>query len=410
MLLLLTPLLLSPFDNLRGKELVGTDRSTFTMKDFKWKRLFSGEFQENFESSSKNNVGLGNSWVRAYNELQFRLFRYTKTKKLILGKEDCFYEEFYIRGYLGHNFIGDALIEEKIKELRDLQKLLYDSCQIYLLPVFEPGKAFFAPQYIPDYFHPEIKSISNYERYIFYCNKYNINYLDLQACFKNWQKDSPHLLYSKYGVHWSSYGMWRAVDTLIPFIEKSCNINLPDLIYIGDSNSTQNKDLDFDLEPPMNLLYSLPHEVMNFPIYQFDTNAKYTRPKVLTIADSYYWSIMNHHISANLFQSNDFWYYNKSVWPNIFSPDAYVNDSTRKEIIASQDIILLMITDANLYNFGWCFLEQTLPMFNPNYKISHKVLKANELLDNSYSYDNLVKESIRKEKSFKDLLNEYIEK
>lgn len=393
---------------MRGEPLYGvTPNSEHLQRDsISCKQFCTGTAQAEMERYIKHHAGFCNDWIRLYNELNFRLFRYSTAEKLVLGKQDFFYEEMYITEYLGRNFIGDRYIQKKVLLLKQLQQLLKEKYGVTLFLVFEPGKTYFSPEQIPDRYHPEIKGVSNYERFLYFCGKAQVDYLDLNHYFRTLKRDSPHLLYSKYGVHWSTYGLWVATDTLTHFIENKEYINLPDYKRVGDSTSTVNKDLDFDLEPSMNLLCGLPHEKMYFPIYRFTYEPQiHSKPRVLTIADSYYWSFWNSGISENLFSDNQYWYYNRTVYPDIWGDDAhFVDKSKLKEVIENQDIILLMITDANLYDFGWNFIEESLKALNPTYKDDEELAVLNTILSDKNWYAALLSESVRKQKPFKDIL------
>lgn len=392
---LLIPVGLSWFKNGYGPELNSINRSSVSIKDLTLKDFINNNFQDKMESACKNPIAFGNYWVRFHNEWQYRLFRASKTEKLILGKEDYFYEEMYITEYLGHNFIGDQLMKKRVEELKKLQDILKREYQIDLIPVIEPGKAHFSPEFIPDRYHPDQKGRSNYESFMDWSKKLGVTYLDLNHYFKELKQQTPHLLYSKYGVHWSTYGLWQAADTLTHFIENQCNIDLPEIIHLGDTSSTFNKDLDFDLEPPMNLLCELPHEKMNFPIIKIVANKNSTKPKVLTIGDSYYWGLINSGYTGQMFSQHDYWYYNKTKWPNIWAWNDTVNISQIKQKVMEHQIVLIMITDANLYKFGWEFLEQALAQFAPKDKIDPDLLILNNLFRDNNFYNQLRIEAIR---------------
>ena len=403
-MLLTLPLICAFFPGSKGSMLNNVPENEFTLKYFTWSNFFSSKFQDNAEAAAKQDIGFANNWVRLNNELDFRLFRYSRTKKLVLGKDDFFYEEIYITEYLGRNFIGDFFVKKKVEALKRLQVILKKKEDIDLILVFEPGKAYFSPEQIPKHYHPEIKSTSNFESFLNYCQKEDVIYLDLNNYFKEKKGKTEHLLYSKYGVHWSSYGMWQAVIQLADIIENTSRFDLPEIIQISDSASSASKDLDFDLEPPMNLLTELPRERMYFPIMKLSIDSSKPLPKVLTIADSYYWSIWNSSVSRQLFSKNDYWYYNKTIYPNIWDPAVYVVDSNRKQTIENQNIILLMITDANLYNFGWNFIEQTLEIFDSSYHEDIYLTCLNELMNDQQLYKDMIDESIRKQIPFKDVL------
>ena len=402
--LMLSPLLFSFITSWKGPELQSVEFATVSIKDLNYKNFKENIFQDKVESACKNNIAFSNYWVRAHNELQYRLFRYTATEKLVLGKNDFFYEEIYITEYLGRNFIGDNLMKKRVLALKKLQDILLKQYNIYLIPVIEPGKAFFSPEAIPNRYHPENKTRSNYESFIDHAYNQEVAFLDLNHYFKALQPKSPHLLYSKYGVHWSTYGMWQAADTLTKFIEQLCQINLPDILHLSDTNSTYNKDLDFDLEPPMNLMLPLPHESMNFPRKWIICDSTHSKPKVLTVGDSYYWSLINNGYTNQMFAENPYWYYNRTIWPDIWKWDQQVDTSKLKENILKNQIVLIMITDANLYKFGWDFIEQALEKFAPNEPIDPELLILNHLFGDNNRYNEYRKEALRLQMPFSEYL------
>ena len=65
-----------------------------------------------------------------------------------------------------------------------------------------------------------------------------------------------------------------------------------------------------------------------------------------------------------------------------------------------------MITDANLYNFGWNFIEQTLNFINPDQKFDPCIMKINEYLSYRDNYNLLIQESKRKQIPFQTLLRQ----
>lgn len=407
MIVLLIPIGLSWNQNGYGPPLNSVSRSKVSIKDLNIKDFINTTFQNKVESACKNRIAFNNYWVRFHNEWLFRVFRSTKTEKLILGKQDFFYEEMYITEYLGHNFIGDELMKKRVIALKKLQKILSDQYDIQLITVIEPGKAFFDPQYIPNRYHPELKNRSNYESFIDWSAIYGVQLLDLNQYFNVLKRTSSHLLYSKYGVHWSTYGMWQAADTLTKFIENSTGWNMPEIYHLGDSSSRNNKDLDFDLEPPMNLLFELPHETMNFPIKKIVSDTHNIKPKVLTIGDSYYWSLINSGYTKQMFSENTYWYYNKTIWPNIWAWNDTVNVAQLKQTVLEHQVVLIMITDANLYKFGWEFVEQALAQFASSDSVDQDLIMINQLFrDNNY-YNQLRKDALRKQIPFSKYLQTF---
>lgn len=335
------------------------------LKILNWTNWFNENFQNQFNKSIENHIGFRNFLVRLNNQIDYTFFRRTSTLKAIIGKSDCLYEEGYILDYLGRNFVGKDSINNQLKRIKWLQNYLKREKNIDLILVFEPGKASFYPEFIPDSFHLETKTISNYTFYSQQCKAFNINLLDLNAWFISIKNVSKFPLFPKYGVHWSTYGMCLASDTLIHFIEKTRKIDIPDVFWNDMQITDKLKDVDFDLELTLNLLFPLPHETMAYPNLQFENGSGKIKPKVLVIADSYYWSIFNSKIPVNVFSSHEFWYYNSTIYPNIWGENAQFVDHTKdKENIEKQDIIILMLTELNMNRNFFGFIDKIYNIYH----------------------------------------------
>lgn len=335
----------------RGDALFGVQETILKRKST-FNILFRN--RNEYELMTKQHVGLCNHGIRLYNELNYRLFHYSSAPKLVVGKKDCFYEDLYIDEYTGKNFIGEDSIREKVLLFKHLQDSLHREGTELLL-ILEPGKVRFEPEFLPDGYRKGART--NFDRFLFYCKKYDVRFLDLNSYFCSIKEQSVPLLYSKHGIHWTTSGLWTAADTLQTFIEQQCHVQLPTFKHIGDSISDQNKDLDFDLEPPMNILSQLKHEKLCFPIMQPESFYG-EKPKALIIADSYAWGFWDRGIFTHWFAEPELWYYYNAVYPNIWEPNVVYADTRQiSEKVADKDIVLLMITDANLQDFGWGFLE-----------------------------------------------------
>lgn len=334
------------------------------VKWFTWKSWFNEKFQQDFNKSIEDNSGFRNLFIRINNQLDYSFFRLTGTHKAIIGISDCLYEEGYILDYTGSNFVGKDSINRELIRAKWLQDYLKKEKNIDLIFVFEPGKASFFPEYIPERYHPQQKTISNYLYYSRQCKTIGINYLDLNAWFIAMKDTSTFPLFPKYGVHWSTYAMYLATDTLIKFIEKTSNIDLANISFNKINVCKDLKDVDFDIELTLNLLFPLPHETMAYPEINIQSSSKKSRPNVLTIADSYYWSIYNSKIPQQIFNNHQFWYYNTTIYPDIYGDNAkFVDHSKDKENIEKQDILLVMITEMNLNKAFFGFVDRIYSIY-----------------------------------------------
>ena len=336
------------------------------LKWFTWKSWLNEKFQHDYNKSIEDNVGFRNLLLRLNNQIDYTFFRRTLTKKAIIGKSDCLYEEGYILDYNGQNFVGMDSVQNELGRVKWVQDYLKNEKNIDLILVFEPGKASFFPEFIPARYHAENKTISNYLYYTQECKLLKINYLDLNAWFLSMKATSKYPLFPKYGVHWSTFGMCLAADTLVKFIETTRGVDMQNPYWKEMNITDELKDVDFDLELTLNLLFPLPHEKMAYPILAFENDAGKIKPRVLTIADSYYWSIYNSKIPEQVFSKHEFWYYNRTIYPDIWGDKAvYVDHTKDKEMIEKQDVILVMVTEMNLNRSFFGFFDNLYKMYHP---------------------------------------------
>lgn len=334
------------------------------LKWFTWKSWFNEKFQNSFNRSIEAHLGFKNILVRINNQLDYWLFRKSNTKNVIIGKSDCLYEEGYILDYTGRNFVGTDSLDRVLYKTKKIQDYLKDKRNIELIIVFEPGKASFYPEFIPKRYKPKNKSLSNYEYLSQKCKILNINHIDLNSWFISIKDTSKYTLFPKYGVHWSTYGMYLAADTLIRFIENMSKTDLKNfkIKYLNVTNNL--KDVDFDIELTLNLIFQLPHETTAYPVIEYESEYNKKKPNVLTIADSYYWSIYNSKIPEQVFNYNEFWYYNTTIYPYIWGYNVkYVDKSYLKRNVEKFDIILVMTTELNTSKPFFGFIEDIYNVF-----------------------------------------------
>ncbi len=357
---------------------------------FTWNRWFDGRFQDKMEKTASQNAGLRNTLIRISNQINFSVFKSTNAEKVVIGKDNILFEEGYILDYLGRNYSGESYIREQSLRIKRIQDTLYKVFGIHLIVVFEPGKASIYPEKIGNEYLPENKTVSNYETYSRIFREQKITHLDINQYFKSIKDSSRYPLYPDYGVHWSSYGMYLATDTLLKFIKHETNYNLALPIWQNIEVTDKLKDVDFDIEKTMNLLFPLAHQNLAYPQIKFDTVGK-ERPKVLTIADSYYWSLFDNKIPHRVFANSDFWYYNATIYPDIWGDNAkYVKNLNQEEEILKQNVILIMITEMNLYRAFWKFEDVAENVLSIKNSPSTLCQTTHIILNNDAYYKDLI--------------------
>lgn len=372
------------------------------MPAFTWKRWFSSEFQNQYDRYTEDHIGFRTSLVKIKNQLDFSLFRKANAEGVVVGKKDYLYEYDYIRDYTGKDFVGMDFIRKKMMRVAFVQKYLKDSLDIDFVIVFEPGKASFYPEYIPDsYLRGRIPE-TNYLEYKKLADQLGVKYIDFNRYFLDMKDTSHYPLFPRYGTHWSVYGMSFAADSLLNHIERLRGKELREVRVAGYEVSDEPRDTDNDVELPLNLVCPLPSEQFAYPVWHMDTVGDRYRPRVLAVADSYYWNFFNTRIPKHIFANEAFWYFNTKVYPDTYINEKLVKDLDIKNEVEKQDVILLMVTERFLHKFDWQFVDMVYGLFAPSWLQDPVYDNVNRIIE----YDPWFKKMIAKAETEQTSLEE----
>ncbi len=324
---------------------------------------FSSRFQDAFTQHLNDHTGLRNTLIRISNQADYSLFGIIHAEGFIRGKQGYLYEEDYIHEYTGEYFIGQAAIDKKLLRLKDVIDSLR-ARHVTLLLVYEPGKASFYPEHIPLRFHPEKRSLTNYEYMTRRSAELGIGFLDMNRYFLLMKDTARFPLFPKYGMHWSLFGVPYAVDTLARAIEHETGVALPRFSSGRYIRSGIPMGSDNDIGELLNVVCPLHPTQGGFPQVTFAKSPP-APLKVLAIADSYYLNIITAY-GRKMFASQDYWYYNKKVFPyQNNNPPLYVDKSNLREKLENYNLVLLMISEINLHCGFWNFADEAYAAFHP---------------------------------------------
>jgi len=328
---------------------VNAKKINFSVRDW-----FSGSYQEAQDKYLNDHFGFRNIFIRLNHQLRFSLFNKIKTAWVIVGNENYLYEENYIKAYYGTDFVGQDSIETRMYKLKALQDT-FNNLEKKLIIVFAPGKGSFYPQYIPEQFHKE-KTTTNLEIYRQYVENLQINCIDFHQYFIDNKDNFTYPIYPQYGIHWSHYCSCLAVDSLVRYIERINNIEMPHIFW-EKVNMNQPHYRDRDIADAMNLFFPPRTFDMAYPEIQFESDSGKTKPSVLVIADSFYGTLFDIGLDS-LFSNHHWWYYNRDIYPESSEKWLTTNDINPHEEILKYDIIIILAADSNLPEFGWGFIEE----------------------------------------------------
>ena len=325
--------------------------------DFNVKDWLSGSFQNRYDLYFENNFGLRPWLVRINNQISFSISGKPKASDVVIGKENYLYELNYMKAYNGWNFLGNELLTGKIDSLERIK----DSLQKYhtdLIICLAAGKGSFYPEYFPDKYYGHRSDTTNYLFYRRAFRERNFNLIDFNDWFLKMKDTSRYILLPKYGIHWSQYGAWLAADSLLKFVEKIRNVDLPDMKYKGISITNKPKVPDYDMGDGLNLLFKLHNDSLAYPEFDWITENKDTIQAVV-IGDSYYWQLYTYGFDTIAFKPGGFWFYNEISYPG----SVKVKDLDYIGAITKADIVILMATEATLDRFPFKFTRDFFEAF-----------------------------------------------
>lgn len=324
-----------------------------------WKNWLSEEYQTTADAYIQENFGFRNSLVRLHNQIDWSLFQRTRANNVCVGKEGYLYDTTYISSYLGHDLKElDELsaISRRLAKVRDTLK----NHNIDLCVVFAPGKASFFPEYIPEQFHPEIKTRSNYDEFLDLFARDSLDFVDMDLWFRKLKGKVPYPLYPQCGVHWSYYGMWLAADSLINKVELVRNVRLPELVADTIYESAKNLKGDYDIGASMNLLWDAETYPMAYPRERFVKDDSMDACKVLVVSDSYYYGMVNKGLSFHAFDAGEFWYYGKEIIQKRKDGIKNVSELNIWEDVKRYEMVIILATVGNLKQFPFKFSQRIL--------------------------------------------------
>lgn len=342
-----------------GGAWIPAEKPIFT--DSTW---FSGEFQQQREKYLNENIGLYKTLVRLNNQLKFSLYKKVNAEKVVVGKKNYLFEENYIFATLGKDFVGEEKLKELVEKFKRAQ-LILEEYNIKILYVFAPGKATFFREFIPEkYYREGVNPITNYGTLVKLLNENKIDYIDFNKYFLEIKNKSPYPLFPKAGIHWSTYGMYIAADSIIKKVEKDLGKDLPDIMVNEIEISEEQRNPEYDLGDLINILFPIKTYPLGYPKFSYKKENKY-RPRVLVVGDSFYWNIYYSGIASNVFNGLDFYYYNSKYYNDGTSnPKSEVGNIEYFKEISKYEYIIILQTDGGLNNFGFGVFDKIINSYS----------------------------------------------
>lgn len=323
--------------------------------DWSRKDWVSTEFQEKKEKFLNENFGFRNTLIRLNNQIDFTFFKKTSNSETVIGEDNYLFAKTYIESIRGENYIGNKSVIKKAFLVKSLQDKMEKIGKIFL-PVIAPNKARFYNEYLPG--KTFRVSLTNYEAFKYCFDKLHIKYIDFESYFLSEKSKSKYPLFSKYGIHWSTYGHSLATDSIIHYLNSTYNLKTNQFLYKENmilSDSLQG--FDYDIGEGMNLFVDqMKSEPLAYPKYSFKKVTE-NKPPLLVIGDSFNYGIQNTDMQNEVFSDYKLLYYFKDLFPYSSDKDAFKKLNIKDEINNHQ-VIMLLFTEQNFVNYGCGFIEK----------------------------------------------------
>lgn len=321
------------------------------------KTLFNETAQDSLMTWCTEQTGFRKPMIRLNNQLLYSAFGKVSAIGPVKGNDDyTFIEESYIISYTGETYLGNETIEKNTRQIKLIQDMLRTK-GITLLPVFVLGKASYYPELIPEKYIAKRHETNNYQEYLKAFDEQGVEMIDFNRWLCARKGSEAHPIYCNLSAHWTVYAASLAMDSLVHYMEDKTQQEQAHF-HIEGFDTTYLMNQDDDLYRMMNLLLPMKHNTIDQPKFGFTEGYK---PRVLAISDSYWWTVYawNVALPQNLFRPGDFWFYNKTIYPER-TPIQNVESVDYKQEIEDQEFILLVCTEATNHLWPYGFIERYL--------------------------------------------------
>ncbi len=323
-----------------------------------------GSYQQQKEKFLNDSTGFRADLVRQNNQIDYTLFDKCHSSWTVKGKDGYLFQFPYINGYYGTDYLGYGEIVRKSVMMKALQDTLAKLGKTFIL-VYAPSKAAAFPQYFPDDRKEPQVGTSNSLAFWHKADSLGINQIDMNAWFLAEMGKSKAPLFSKQGIHWSSYGVTVAGDSLIRYMERLRNVRVPHPDWSEVEHTSKLRGGDDDVAAELNLIFPVATETMAYPIVKNapDSNAK--KINAVYIGDSYGFKLVEFGIVHKMNDQCEYWYYFDEVHDINGHKFCYIRDYDWVGAMMKADCVVLVYTLYNFNQLGNSFIEKAYQHFYP---------------------------------------------
>lgn len=386
---------------------VKTEMPKLTFKSYK-----NNTFQSQFEKYNKENFGFREWTFRMYNQYIWSCYDKTNAFVVTEGKEGYLYEKEFVRDHyesLMYNHTDDTtvmkdLFETEALRLWKVQELLKEH-DIHIFVNLIPGKDVIYPEYLPEDTYTRPDGIHAYDYYKPRFDELGINHIDNVTYFQDIKDKVDYPLFPKTGTHWSNIAATHAFDSIIRYMEVLGNKNILN-VELSEMYPDKTRQPDDDLEQLLNIIFKLRPNTNYYTDVDVIPDSTAVKPKLITIGDSYFWTISYNIPLTKIFEEAPYWYYNSTIYFD--KRNNSTKDINFARELMSADYIMLNYCTVQLYDLGSKFLPKALVYLcyddeERNNKIEELI---NEMKNNEEWSKSIEKKAKKQNKSIEDVMRD----
>jgi hypothetical protein len=129
-------------------------------------------------------------------------------------------------------------------------------------------------------------------------------------------------------------------------------------VQLSEKYIDKNRHPDDDLEQLLNLTFPIKPNKNYYTDVTVIPDSTAVKPNLITIGDSYFWTISYNIPLDTIFERHPYWYYNSTIYFDEYNHST--NDINFAEELMSADYIMLNYCTTQLYDLGSKFLPKAL--------------------------------------------------
>ncbi|UPT65736.1 MAG: hypothetical protein M0D57_14575 [Sphingobacteriales bacterium JAD_PAG50586_3] len=325
-----------------------------------WEEFYGSWFQDKYAEYLRTNFALRSKFILMYNQLDYSLYNKLHAPGTVIGKEDEFFEIGRIKPLYGEDFVSMPNIQSKIDMLRFVADTLAKQGKPLVI-LLAGDKPRVMHKYLPDKYQKNWADTSNFSIYTSILSKEkNIRYIDFESYSMRVADTSKVPIYPKYSLHWSTYTMYLAIDSLRKVVDQQVKNKTSAIpVLKGFEKDVNARYLEYEMINILNLYFPYTKTENIYPKIEYKQPIGTKKPFIIQIGDSFGELLLEPGYYTSVFNDSSLVFrYNAIVKSRTGLHNSNVNDIDYWSYINKADAIVIVTSELNLDNFGMGFIEK----------------------------------------------------